>query len=147
MNIKSFEDVQEYLNGIPCINCGGCGISALVMFRWLKKNGQEVELVFLYDSYYEYCKDNNQRVMEKHEGEPDVPPHCCIRIKKRTYIDSEGSKRMVKRYNIRQIVPEWLLIDALRIHDWNHMFERTTYLMNKISEDLGIDLSDVPILE
>ena len=143
MKIKSFEDVQEYLNGIPHINCGGCGISALVMFRWLKKNGQDVSLVFLYDNWYKEDKTVNQRVMEKHEGEPKVPPHCCIRIKKRTYIDSEGSKR-IKQYNIRQIVPEWLLIDALRIHDWNHMFERTTYLMNKISEDLGINLSDVP---
>jgi len=34
----TFEDVQEAINQVPCINRGGCGIAALAMARWIKKN-------------------------------------------------------------------------------------------------------------
>ena len=42
---KRTPDLQEALaclNSIPNINRGGCGLSALAIYRWCKKNGIEV---------------------------------------------------------------------------------------------------------
>ena len=36
------ESVLDVLNNIPAINQGGCGISALAIYRWCKKNGVSV---------------------------------------------------------------------------------------------------------
>ena len=35
---EALSEVRNYLNSISYINNGGCGIAALVMFRWMKKN-------------------------------------------------------------------------------------------------------------
>ena len=39
MKIKTLKQVQKFLSNIPNINRGGCGISALALYRWLENNG------------------------------------------------------------------------------------------------------------
>jgi phosphotransferase system glucose/maltose/N-acetylglucosamine-specific IIC component len=47
----TFKEVRDYLSGIPAISRGGCGVAALAMYLWLKKNNKlsdGFEFVLLY---------------------------------------------------------------------------------------------------
>jgi hypothetical protein len=48
---KDLIDVMDELNGIPCINRGGCGIAALAMYRWIKLNTSYSPEIYFYYSY------------------------------------------------------------------------------------------------
>ena len=76
--IKKIKDVQDFLSEIPNINLGGCGVSALSMYRWLEKNNEldNSKFIFLYNNQEHYL--NNSNVLKEGDGSPLPPTHCCI---------------------------------------------------------------------
>jgi hypothetical protein len=142
--MKRLKDVQQFLNSIPNINCGGCGISALAMYRWLKKNDrlkdEKAKFIFCYKSYNEDKFLNNEEVLKKGEGNIKAPTHVVIHFKKR-YIDSEGTVD-IREYKHRQhIEDEDFMVKTNNSSGWNEMFNRCH--LENIQGFLGIDMSDI----
>ena len=79
-DITNFEDVRKYLSRIPNINCGGCGISALSMYRWLEKNeNKKSNLVICYNNSEKYEKTIEN--LGKDNDKLFAPSHCGIKYK------------------------------------------------------------------
>lgn len=139
---ESLNDVRRFLDTIDCINCGGCGISMLAMYRWLKKHNMlaETKLVFLYNSKDSYL--NNQGILRQHNGIPEAPSHCCL-LHDGEFIDSNVYGNPLIRYPWVQIIDEEEFVKQAinNISTWNHMFERSNIW--RIQKELDIDLSDI----
>lgn len=59
------KQVLEYLNDIPRINHGGCGVSALATYRWLEQNygNRDIEIIYCYKYYNKDRYDNNEKAL------------------------------------------------------------------------------------
>lgn len=137
----TLKKVQKFLSKIPNINGGGCGVSALALYRWIKNNLEieNTKFVFLYDNEDRYL--NNAKILRNKKGKAEAPTHCCL-LYKGKFIDSDG-ERKVGKYNWLQIIDEEEFITKAldNIWDWNHSFDRE--YIDEIEEKLDIDLSDI----
>ena len=145
--MKKLSTVQRHLDKIYSINYGGCGVSALAMYRWLKKNkmlvGDEY-FVFLYVSY-DSNYDVNDKILKRKRSRKKIDSGSHIMLHHNGQLfDSMGSeiqRRYVKRHDN---ITEKQLLDALNYGGWNDSFDREEYIP-KIMRMLKIDLNDVEI--
>lgn len=142
MNPKLYE-VLEVLSDVPYINAGGCGISALTIYRWLKDNKKRVRsrcFVTLYRSQ-EAAQQNRRAVRSNDLQSLKVPTHICI-IYNGKIIDSNGFATY-DSYNRGPDLTESELLFMINYSDnWNETFDRT-WGKEIIESKIGIDLSDV----
>ena len=143
--MKTFNEVRKFLFSIPNIDCGGCGIATLAMYRWLKKNKsvKNVGFHFLHDNYDGYLYRSNKTYAETKEGEPTACSHVGLIINDKTF--DSGRRIMVRKYpnRIKIYDENFLLLAVNNLRDWNEEFNRK--YIKKISKVLDIDLSDVRI--
>lgn len=149
---KTLEGVQNFLNDIPYINSGGCAISALTMFRWLKDNNQltpETKITYIYNNFSKY--NNNQDFIS---GKQSVEPLSCahaVLYHENKYQDSHGVRDEIWLSNyfgeyFHQIDSENFIVKSINNinnHNWNRRFERCH--IEEIQEATGVDLSDIKI--
>jgi hypothetical protein len=147
------------LSLIPNINYGGCGISALTMWRWLKANDQlhsDTEVVLLYRNCSDDLIEYNHAVLQQERRDIDVPTHIAL-YHNGIYIDSTsifGKQVDINRYDRHQHIThhnsEQVLIECINrpsAYDgndgprWNLMFSR--HHVHII--DQYIDLHDVVV--
>ena len=138
-----FELVQEYLNSIENINCGGCGISAYAMFLWLQKMNmltEDVKVVFLHHSYSENDFQTNQSFYLQGVGNPVAPEHVAI-MKDGFMIDSSGVYKKANDYAYNLAVSidkaEDFLVNSLNDNNWNSWFDIPN-IAPMIEKKLGI---------
>ncbi len=139
--MKKLKQVQKYLNKIPNINKGGCGISTLAMFRWLKENTAvgNTKFVFLYSDKDRYL--NNQKVLRDKRRKAEVPNHSCL-LFQGEFIDSTGLLDISNFAWIQIVDEEEFLIRVLdNVKDWNWGFDRN--YIKKIEKKLKLDLEDI----
>lgn len=143
MKLKSLSSVQKFLSKIENIGEGGCGISALAMYRWIKEKGEieNTKFVFLYNYSDKDRYINNKRVLRDEEEEAQSSTHCVL-LYKGDFIDCDG-KFNVSKYGWIQIIDEEDFIKRAldNVEDWNSAFDRRN--INKIEKKLGIDLEDI----
>jgi hypothetical protein len=147
METLTFSDVQKNLKSIITIHLGGCGISAIAMYRWLKKNNQlptDTKFVFFSDKF-DY--QHNYRCLKNNKGTPNSCYHIGLYYKKK-YIDCKGmiDKKSVN-FSLKKlkIKDESFVISALNnIYQWNTAFKREKHIP-EIEEQLNVDLSDINI--
>jgi hypothetical protein len=141
--LKSFDQVRNYLNKIENINTGGCGISTLAMYRWLKKHGYTNE----YTAFYFLENDennhkNNKEYFTNKEIKLKAPCHIVLYHNDQT-IDSRGFYYISRyEYKLLENSEEFLLAMINNISSWNWRFDRKTNV-KKIAKTLQIDLSDI----
>lgn len=145
ITIKTFDEVMNYLSSIDSINRGGCGISALAMYRWLKKHNQTTDQTAFY--FLENDESNHKNNMQYHSNKEVAliaPCHVVLYHNDQT-IDCDGF-RPISSYSYRlfEKSEEFLIKMVNNIHSWNYRFERKKHIGN-IAKTLGIDLSDVLI--
>lgn len=144
-DITTFADVQAFLNSFTFINCGGCGISALAMYRWLKKHNQLPESVrFCFLDNDEDLYQNNQRYFQNKDVELLVSSHVVL-VLDGIAIDSNGvfDAIRLRRYPYKTVADEQFLIHMLNnVGNWNKAFDRKE-IAPKIAETLGVDFSDI----
>lgn len=118
---KELKEVLHYLNKIPAINNGGCGVSALTIHTWLKSKGKESELAFVYTDSDEFETNINNKM---NSLILDVPNHVVVRYDK-SFIDSCG-EYYIGIYNRRCLyASEEDLRKTLKLGtDWNQNFDR-----------------------
>lgn len=149
----SIERVMRSLNRIPNINQGGCGVAALVLYRWLKAQGAKPEILFHYDKENsctcDICRTigdssvhNRSIITGDLKAQPVAPNHCTIKLPEVIFpIDSSGSYLMGLS-DKTHTVPETFLIKAINHgQGWNKDFDRS-YII-RIEQETGIDLSDI----
>lgn len=145
--MKTIFDVCKFLDRIENINCGGCGIAALAMYRWLKKNnllcGDE-KFVYLYSFRSEYLFYENQKYFCGESKKMFPASHIGLFHNNRIY-DSEGSVNKNGYLHSHETSVEKVLVKSLKNHThWNDEFKRNDNI-NIISKTLDINLNDVKI--
>ena len=138
-----FQAVQNFLNEIPNINCGGCGLSAYAMYLWLRKNNmldENTQIVFLHHSYSERDFQTNQSFYLQGVGNPVAPEHVVI-SRNGKYIDSNGVYTKANEYSFKLAVSlekaEDFLVNSLNDNNWNSWFNRPC-VAPMIEKELGI---------
>ena len=140
-NIKTFKQVLNFLNGLPDINLGGCGISLLSMIRWLKKNKgiNKFTMLFLYNCEENFI--NNGKALKNKKGDIIAPTHCGL-IRNGKLTDSTGKISSLEYNWTQKVTDETFLMDMINnIETWNLSFDRE--LIYKIGERLGIELNGI----
>jgi len=151
MEFKTLEDVRMYLDNIPLINKGGCGIASLVMYRWLiKKNliDKDTKFIFLYSYSSKSNYISNKRKEKNNTNFGPVAPSHVVLFYNKKCLDSDSEKSL-KEYREEfpykhEVKSENFLINAINaVNSWNFLFDRR--FVKKIQRDLNIDLSDIKI--
>ena len=121
--LEFLQSAQEFLDSIENINLGGCGLSALALYRFLLRGGFDVSDVYFYEDYsighILLCLDRD-----------------C------TWLDSEGNYAPSRNSGTRYTEAE--LVSELNIPQWNGRFDRERWYA-EIELELDIDLSDVAV--
>ena len=145
-NPKTFEEVRNYLSCIPAINQGGCGVAALAMYKWLRKQNEiehRFKFVLCYGGYDEKTYLNNIGVLRNGKGTAIACEHIGI-FYNGSYIDCDSDLPLYK-YGTIQFIDydeEWFMTNVLNNKgSWNYMFDRTN--ISKIEKDLKIDLKGI----
>ncbi len=143
--METVEDIRNFLsNDIHNINCGGCGIAALTIYRWLKKNNQlkgDEKFVFLYNGESSFL--NNSEVLKNNKGIPMACSHICL-YSNGKYIDSNSIVSINKYKWVHHIDSEIFLLDAINnIDPWATWFNRCQVC--EIAKKLNVNLSDIKI--
>jgi hypothetical protein len=141
---QSLSEVLGFLNSIPNINKGGCGVSALALYRWSKQRESVSKrpFVFLYREDDALDADKNDSYF--FNGDLDsafVPAHIAVELFDGTY-DSSGPDVLEWGLQQEYKLNESELIQILNKDGWNEWFRREKYIP-VIEQELGIDLSDV----
>lgn len=148
--MQILERIFMYLkNEVKGINFGGCGVAALSMYRFLKRNNQldyNSSFAFIYysDSYNDLLI--NELILNDHLKElPHVPNHVVLNLCG-VLFDSDGVFTLEEDDRI-QLIPfdrEDFIIDTINNLDyWSNEFDRRQ--IDTISKELDIDLSDILI--
>ncbi len=144
--IKTFEEVRAYLDSVSMINCGGCGVSAYAMYKWLCKNNQlddEFRFVCCYRTEQDDCYINNVQVLRSGKGEAIACSHIGIYNGDQA-IDSDSVIRLHTYGYIHYVSADWFIRNMINNRGtWNAWFDRENIPV--IARDLDIDLSDLTI--
>jgi hypothetical protein len=146
--IETLEEAREYLASIPCIHLGGCGISALALSRWIKKNANMVAttLFVLGDNSGMFYMTNSKVIIDS-TVEPDVCAHIGLIVydaahNQQYIIDAKDVYDMGRYSYVNVVSDERLMVRSInRVDRWNEEFDRT--YVKDIEHVLAIDLSDI----
>jgi len=148
MKIYSFDDVRNFLNDIPNINCGGCGIAALSMFLWTKEHEAEFiddfKLIYKYTAWSLDAYEDNVAYFQGKRPYPNSCGHALIKHKNIIQDTSDTGYDCSYFFTSHESV-----IDAPDIEDflrksinhgsWNRFFNRKKYVPY-IEKNLKINL-------
>lgn len=143
MNLKK---VRKIISKIPDIHRGGCAISAIAMYRWLKMHNPnaDVEFVYIYNNLHIY-KNNNSYLFGNERLQSPLkfysPFHCCL-LYNGKIIDAYGEVDIRQWGKFIHIIPyEGLVLKNINEFAWSRIFERKN--IERIENKLKIDLSDI----
>ena len=143
---NNLHSILNILDNVPALNSGGCGIAALAIYRWSKKNGVDVDshpFVILCEDEWELR--HNNAACENGDLDDITIPHVVIEIGDDLY-DSEGNNGKLQReltYRQDYQLNEDELLGIINTDAWNDMFDREW--VDYIAEELDVDLSDVVV--
>ena len=140
MKLETLTDVTKYLDSIPDINSGGCGVAALAIYRWLKKQGKKSQIVFGYGGWN--CGFSRNESLKN--GTNETPSACshAVVLYNGNYYDSNGES-IDPPYSQNHSLPIWVVVKTLNTRDWNSEFDRR--YIRQIAKDLNVNLSDIKI--
>lgn len=140
--MNSLEEVQQILNDVPAINSGGCGISALTMYKYLKARGENAKFVYLYER--RELLEENSVTLNTGNGQYHAPEHVVI-LHKGKLLDSGGEIEDPEWWGRHEqiIEDEGFVLNTINNADWNWCFNREH--VRDIQKKTGIDLSEVQI--
>ena len=142
--MKDLNQVLKFLNEIPNINAGGCGISALTVYKWLKKNNSlSDDFAIIYLHYWDDGDaELNSKFLSGKSEEATACSHAIFRYNGKLY-DSNGTTELDVR-TVKQLVIKAEQIDmfmeaSLTADNWNPRFIRAQAIP-LISKKVGVEL-------
>ena len=143
--MKTLKEVRKFLSGINNINSGGCGIAALAMIRWIRKNlNKEITNIYFIHTFLNPYVEENRRYINERKGVICAPSHVYISFGGKIFdvFEYELKKYM---YNTMQFKSEEILINSINnIGTWNRFFDRKESIP-VIEAYLDISLSDIVV--
>lgn len=134
--LKAFGVVQKFLNTVPCINYGGCGISALALFDHAEAAGLKPKIVFGYGGSGGKKENDDYKLGNRPHAESAT--HIFIRIGGKDF-DSKGEYDRDVHWEFDDEITRNHLVDSIRHGCWNSTFEREKWLP-KIEKFIGYKL-------
>ena len=118
--ITELIEVRNFLNEIPCINAGGCGISALAMYIYSKKNFNKIpKIIFTYREIY-YLNINN-KFLSSDSAFAIPPAHALLKYEDKYFDSNEIINKPTRPFEHEITIN--LLIKSLEFRGaWNHTF-------------------------
>ena len=142
----NFQDVKEFLENVPDIHCGGCGISAISMILWKEKywniDRRNVWFVLNYGEHGWGYEENSTALSTGKPEELIIPSH--IGILEETYDEGKAvfydcvTKQETDCFHLVDF--STLTIMVKNRGEWNECFDRNIWVPI-IQDKLGIDLS------
>lgn len=126
--LKSLDEVIDFMNTIPCINYGGCGISALAMYDAAVKEKLNPKIVYVYGWWD--SGTINQQYKEGKTQYAASAAHVMISINDVLY-DSHGEREYDDFEWFTSADDEITrehLVNSLNYGSWNSDFDRKTWL-------------------
>jgi len=137
--MDTFDDLLRFLNSVRNINYGGCAISALVMYRWLKKKKEKSKIVYCYQD--KVSARENSKIKRKKIGQPCSCSHAILKYKNK-YFDSNGIFNQTHRYSKKHVLPEAIVVRTINeAPTWNPEFNRDRIPL--IMKKTNVDLTDI----
>lgn len=133
----AYETLRRFLEKIPNINYGGCGISALALFDHAEAAGLKPRIVFGY-SPWDGGYDENQEYKRGNRQHAESAAHIFIHFGGKDH-DSDGEYERNDHWTFDDEITRDHLVDAIRHGSWNCSFEREKYLP-KIEKFIGYQL-------
>lgn len=148
--IKTLEDVRRFLAKIPNLHNGGCGVSAIAMYRWLIKytTNPKVRFVLCYATGSKSFFSQNSKFLAGVGNKPTACSHAGI------YYDNPVTKQTAP-IDARGFIPitgyEYThvfkslqpMLAMVREKDkWYEKFDREKYVPI-IEKRLGIKMKDI----
>jgi hypothetical protein len=148
--IKTLADVRQFLAKIPYLHEGGCGVSAIAMYRWLQKytKNPKVRFVLCYAKGSKSFFNKNSRFLAGATDTPTACSHAGIyysdpKTKLTAPIDARGYLP-INSYEYTQIFksvkPMLAMVKAK--DEWYEKFDREKWIPI-IEKKLKIKLKDV----
>lgn len=124
---KEFNLLREKISDIECINDGGCGFVAYVLYKWLLKRGIKSEIVYGYQWSGWSFRSNDSYIKSKgKEGELRGCTHAFIKLNGK-YFDCSEKISISDRFTYHHKVPvKYVLKSILNDDNWNDDFDRET---------------------
>lgn len=143
--INSFKKVRKFLSNVEYINSGGCGISALTMYRWLQQNNRlrgDEHFVYLYRIWDVDLFNNNSKALVNKKLKSDSCHHVVL-FHKGKYIDCKEEHNPSDYKYVHFNIDEKFLKKSLRNKNaWNSKFDRKTNIPF-IEKNIKINLEDI----
>lgn len=137
--ITTFSELLVFLNSIPRINNGGCAISALTIYRWLKARKEKAQIVYYYDDDAMYCKEQNSYLKRRmYHAEPNGCSHAYVKYNGKLY-DSLGWHIDNRKHHI--LSEQFAVVTINEARNWVKSFNRSHVVT--IQHYTGVDLRDV----
>jgi hypothetical protein len=149
--MKSFRNFLKVLDSITSINAGGCGVSALMMYRWLKKFGlleNDTRFVFLYSPYSGEYKKTNDAYFDGNSRRVLPCAHVVLYHGGKYYdsrgiIDKEAIEDSKKNFGFHEFSDEKTMLKAInQVDHWNPAFNRTLGLKT-LKEHINLRVFDI----
>lgn len=143
MQQHTFEQLRNDLAIVKNINCGGCGIAALVMYRWLKTNQQiEAEIIYGFDPM-SFGYESNLRYQQTNQPEcAESAMHVFLSLGGNDF-DCEQDVPVDDVFDRTLTVTEQHLVDSINNGSWLDWFKRTDII--PVAKKYNIDISDIRI--
>jgi hypothetical protein len=149
--IKTLDDVRKFLARIPNLHNGGCGVSAIAMYRWLKKytHNPRVRFVLCYKAGSEvFFRRNSRFLSSDKDSYPTACSHAGIyyddpATMQTAPIDARGYLP-ITNYEYTQVFRRAHPMIAMvkEKGEWYDAFNRDKYIPI-IEKRLGINLKDI----
>lgn len=143
----TFSQARNFLDDIHAINWGGCAISALALYEWLRRNNRpidDVKLVYLYSPDSETF-EANEKYFNGLSKWASSCEHACLLYRGKLYdsrgvFDEDRQRRYCSRHIISFTEKEFIKA-SLNSDQWNSSFDRDNNVP-RIQNVLGVDLSE-----
>lgn len=133
----AYDIIRRYLDNIPNLNYGGCGISALVLFDHAEAAGLKPKIVFGY-STWDCGYDENKEYKRGNRQYAESASHIFISFGGKDY-DSDGEYKRKGYWMFDDEITRDHLVDSIRHGCWNPSFDRKKYLP-RIENFIGYQL-------
>ena len=153
---KDFRCLTELLRKTSFINKGGCGVAALTMYRFLKKNEPTTKpkIIFLYSSktdkdafeknyaklLFEY---NSSAINDANSKLNHIIPAIHIALElDGELIDAKGTVKADDYSLMQKGISEENLLRAVNTAGWSNLFDRCEFI-EKITQHTDINILDI----